>query len=490
MSYLDLVNEEDFSPDPNVPLEAPASTLGDVRATQYEDMWRRRFWVSETLSIDEQARKRKDRYQEITGRSLLEDVKASLPEEERVEWERAPHEIGKHPRDIKAKQRQQIDDHISRLKAEEPERFKDLRTYDELVQDAADRAKEAKLMHDKASLGATNFDRFVGDLLGGLQAQFVDPMTYFTAPMSAGASAGIVKTAVTEGLINMGTEVAEFPWVKEWNKRIGVEYGVKELKEELPYAFLGGAGFSATLKGLGRVYNFVKGTPFEKDMYSQVTALRIMAKELQEQGKIAEADAFLAQARHMDTVLNAPKDIDPVLHQRAMEVVREAQERGTLPDLSFLDEAKLQKAPVDPIKQKEKDDLLSPVNKTEAPKKRKLSPQEQRSEIGDEVSVKRMEELAEEVEKPEYGKYQKDTFKARVEEKKLPKEHTFRIDEETAKEIPDLEVKDGRVSLEKIEKYMDDNKKSVSAISGCGIGGGGAPKVKAKPKTKVKAKVK
>ncbi len=100
----------------------------------------------------------------------------------------------------------------------------------------------------------------VGGFVGGVVGTFKDPVNLATLPIGAPRAWGILRTALTEGAINAGVEVATFPGVKKWRDELGLGYTIDDLGQNMMFAAGGGAVIGGGIKTLARVFGPARET--------------------------------------------------------------------------------------------------------------------------------------------------------------------------------------------------------------------------------------
>lgn len=234
----------------------PATNFRDVFSASLESTSRNYLFNSKEWGSNQERSARDKRYKELTGRDLYEDAFQSLPNATTLMAKRAaaPDKAG-----TDEEVNQAVNAHILKLKAEDPERFREIYNSSEIDEKVKQKAKDSLAKTAKAQAGASGFAGMTGNLAGGLVASFKDPLNLATLPIGAGATTGIIKGMLIEGMANMGAELASYPQVASWQKELGQEYGIKELGENMAFAGLFGSGFHGLLKGAGHAKSLLMG---------------------------------------------------------------------------------------------------------------------------------------------------------------------------------------------------------------------------------------
>lgn len=125
----------------------------------------------------------------------------------------------------------------------------------------------------------------VGNLLGGMVGSQVDPINFMSNFIGGPPAKGIYGTAkaiVFNGLVNAGVETLETPLIAAERQAQGSELTAEEARQNILYAGLGGAAFTAGTKGLAVAGKTVHGkvlTPlFDLDDRAMARALRQSVK--------------------------------------------------------------------------------------------------------------------------------------------------------------------------------------------------------------------
>jgi len=128
-------------------------------------------------------------------------------------------------------------------------------TYFEINEQAKNKARKSLESYNKISRGAADTTATTAaGLIGGIGATFLDPLNLATLPFGAAGSAGILKTILVEAGINAGIEAASQPFVAEWQREIGNEYGFSEMAENVAIAGLFGGSIGGLVKGAQKSY--------------------------------------------------------------------------------------------------------------------------------------------------------------------------------------------------------------------------------------------
>lgn len=117
--------------------------------------------------------------------------------------------------------------------------------YQDMVQRLATERQRAEGVRRRAG-GAGTVGAFIGNMAGGL----TDPLVALTLPFGASASAGILRTVLTEAALASTTEAAIQPQVFAFKESIGSPYSVREAVGNVALAGVGAGAFAGVLKSM------------------------------------------------------------------------------------------------------------------------------------------------------------------------------------------------------------------------------------------------
>lgn len=253
MSVLSMIDQTQLNPGFEV-AQAPSSTLSDVFSAGMESQPRNFMFTAKSFYETREQDARDRRYKELTGRDIYDDVLAAQANPDQLKYNRRrslfPGNAGFSP-EMKAA----TDLYIENLKTQDPDRFKGIFTSSEIGEEVKRKARESMAKSEKVAAGASGFASFTGSLAAGVATSFMDPLNLATIPLGAGISAGILKTMLIEGGINVTAEVLAHPVVADWQRQLGHEYGLPQLAENMGTAAVFGAGVSGLMKGVPLAYS-------------------------------------------------------------------------------------------------------------------------------------------------------------------------------------------------------------------------------------------
>nr|AKH47276.1 hypothetical protein [uncultured marine virus] len=162
----------------------------------------------------------------------------------------------------------------------------------------------------------------VGSLLGGAYSDIRSLLRSPAAPsLVAGASvkAGILKTALVEGVIGASQVALAQPDVAKWYGSLGLKYTSEDFQRNVFSAFIGGAAFGGLIKGV------IKGAPIARDYADPVGALgREISKQVDETS-LFEVDQALRDMSEKDAIagLKALEKAGVPINNEAAAVIRQ-----------------------------------------------------------------------------------------------------------------------------------------------------------------------
>jgi|GEM_PF-3619418 len=150
------------------------------------------------------------------------------------------------------------DDFIMSKRNDNP-KYNDVLTTAEMRIAASEKARESYLDLENTKKGASGFDSFVGEMLGGIGGAVFDPINIAVTVGSLGSGALLNASKIatqsagrimaTEALIGAGTEVALQPFVIGWQKEVGNDYGLGDALTNVAFAGLVSGGIAGITSG-------------------------------------------------------------------------------------------------------------------------------------------------------------------------------------------------------------------------------------------------
>lgn len=301
-------------------IEAPSTEFSDVVPASLEATARNYLTSSKDFFEGRERSTRDQKYKELTGRDLYEDAIQASPQAEKMLERRKrlgdANAFRFDPEVLAA-----VDQHIGTLKTQDPTKFQGVFNSEEITGEVKRKARESLAKSETVQAGATPFAAVAGNLVGGAAASFIDPLNLATIPLGAGISAGIIKTALIEAGVNIGAEIVSHPFVSEWQKELGNEYGAADFAENIGMAALFGAGLGAATKAIPMGYAKAKNLMFDQ-----------MAAKFDELDNIPARDAARAESRRVHIESADPArlidDVDPQAHRQALEEADAAINQG------------------------------------------------------------------------------------------------------------------------------------------------------------------
>ena len=166
------------------------------------------------------------------------------------------HVEGRLPRFAKPQiSQEEIDDEILRGRESDPEKYKGLKTTQEIIADGEQQARDARSeFEDISSRNPSPSSRLAGTLTGDISGAMTDTINLMTLPLGAGPVRAVgqggaataklyISKAAQEGAIQAGVEGLSIPAVSDWYNQLGYKYGLKEAAQQVGGGFLAGAVF-------------------------------------------------------------------------------------------------------------------------------------------------------------------------------------------------------------------------------------------------------
>lgn len=448
MSVLELGNTAKNEPAFQEPVQAPSTTFNDVVSASFDSFQRNFNFDAKTFGINDEVQARNEKFEQAYGKSIYEAAGIDDPNF-------GPSNEMTTDATI-AERNAKLDAFIMKQRETDPDHFVNFKTMAELEGVVKEKAIQAGVDEEKIKAGASGFDAAVGGFVGGLGASFVDPINVATLPFGAGASRSILKAMLIEGAINAGVETAAQPFIADWQKELGKEYGFTEMVENVAIAGFFGAGFTGVIKTA-----------------SKMVGLGRMADKLDEIGEVdgASAAKTLQRQAHLDegNLSRATDDIDPKVNKRALEEVNAALVEGRAIDPEKIGVTTRDILDIDPKKIKDPT-LRAEVKRFQADAEPRArvepdSPQPVKKTVAEEIfedplraepiSVTRQKEIEALNSSPQARKAQLDEFNER-----------HKSDDSVAFYDTDLERNVTAGELRKMFKEEDD---MINAITTCGV---------------------
>jgi hypothetical protein len=145
---------------------------------------------------------------------------------------------------------------VGELSSRYPEVKSDADIYKEIIEDS-------KRIRDKRDsvLSNTTFAGKIGSFTGAMAATLSDPLVLATIPFGASSSASILRTALTEGGINMASEALIQPFVYRYKQALGSPYSASEALTNVGAAGIGGGVIGGAVRGISRGIERLRARP-------------------------------------------------------------------------------------------------------------------------------------------------------------------------------------------------------------------------------------
>lgn len=194
-----------------------------------------------------------DRYQELTGKDMREELQDRITEAQKINLGLSPRDLAGTGQETNDQiEKRILSEYINELKTKDPNMFGSLVTYDEAKEQGKKEALESARVADEVYRYSSGSLGRIGSFVGGLAGAMTDPLNIASMPLGAGVSRSILKTALIEAGINVGVEALIQPQVQAWQQELGNEYGFDEITTNLLFAAGGGALLGAGPKAAVR----------------------------------------------------------------------------------------------------------------------------------------------------------------------------------------------------------------------------------------------
>lgn len=474
MSFWDVLEPRKTKPrEESFTAIQPSGRL-DVAEVTGEVFWQKERITSEQENRARRYREREDLYEQMAGQRkkktnaprLIEDASEMFPEL-MENWQRetsrnyVPYfEIqGEQENVLSSKQIQEkIDAYILKKRESDPN-FKKILTQQEMEaktqQETDDLLQRQREVMAGAPKGLTTAAFAIG---GAIPAAVSDPVNLATALIPTPAKfarAGFFGEVAFNAFVDAGVEFVSYPVVSDYNRRLGVEYGLTDLAMNVGGAVAGGATLRALGVGVGAVASKAgeivpAGSYFRNlaDKFKMIGDTRT-ADELEVMGRGADAS---------DIDLGRRGVIDPETNRRALKETDDAWREGR---------------PLDPENLPRERDLLD-----EQKIKASGDPQFQAAARGfkDQKAKLGQEELPPSKAEVDEGKYDlsdEEAIRQELEMSRNPEFQKNRVADLEAwnKENPDQIYYDGNgkeITFDQFKKNIEDSEGLQEAIRVCG----------------------
>jgi len=287
VALVDLIQQKKTIPG-DAPLQDMPTGFFEVVASSFESSRDNHITDSRERLMFKQQQERQNLYKDITGSELTPQMASNY--KPFVE----PRGVGilsggLDPTNIELlRQRHNdrfIEQAVNELKRHEPERFKELKTHEEMMQAAKQKAISSGRKFDSIANRSGSLSRVVGSLVGGIGAQFTDFINVATLPFGASAGRSILKAALIEAGINAGVESVTQPNIAKWQKEIGNQYGFKDAMMNIGLAAVMGGGFTTVARGIKPTASF---------MFRHAADSKLLP------GPARRAAAYMSRAAHIE----------------------------------------------------------------------------------------------------------------------------------------------------------------------------------------------
>lgn len=179
------------------------------------------------------------------------------------------------------------------------------------------RAQEAIAPSEKLGRVSTSWSSTIGGFLGTAAGAMQDPINAMSMAFGAGAAQGILRTALIEGGIALGSETAIQTINYDFRKKVEPNYSVKDAVYEISAAGAGGAILGGGIKGIAAAWHRAKTGEWPRHV---VDASNVVAREA------AVPSSRFDKSAHGEAVYRAAveKSSDDLFKGQPVEIPQEA----------------------------------------------------------------------------------------------------------------------------------------------------------------------
>lgn len=139
-------------------------------------------------------------------------------------------------------------------------------TPEEWQAQTANRAGQARQQSERLSGRSTSWASTLGGFVGTAAGAMTDPVNILSSGYGAGSAAGVVRTAVTEGLLNAGSEALVQGATYDFKKKVDPNYGLGDALTEVGAAGFGGVVLGGGLKGVAALWSRLAGDEWSRSV--------------------------------------------------------------------------------------------------------------------------------------------------------------------------------------------------------------------------------
>lgn len=356
MSFFDVLEPRHSQKEALAMTAVQPTSNADVYHAQKEDFRRRERTDSAFFNMKDELNKRYELYEQIaTGRKgktgiprLLEDASKDFPEiKQQYELSQlAPDPFGfsRGDNEVFATDIQnKIDQYILKLRDQDSEKYKDILTQDEINTVIENKNKAAKEHKEKMYAGAEGgLMTFLAGAGGALAEGITEPLNVIGALVPTPKKfqqAGLLGKIGFDALVDAGTEVVIHPIVADYNRKMGIKYGIPDLVGNVGGAIAGGLILRGGIAAVPPVFDIVgRAVP-------DSLAFRRIGERFRRVGDDVTANEFDTMGRSADRVetdLSVKGVVDSEANGRAFDELNASSRQDRAPDHSRLpDEARL-----------------------------------------------------------------------------------------------------------------------------------------------------
>lgn len=284
------------------PIKGLPSSGGELFLLNRRDVAENWNFAAKHAVINDEARKNLTNAQSLLGRPIKpEDASNYTP----YQYENIPattvfavrrqhDELDRQKHDLNY-----IYEAIDELKTKDPEKYKTLKTREEVLRTAQDRALASKRTFAEAKERSPGIWKSIASFAGAIAGGLQDPLNLAFGLGSGGAglvgrlgARAILKTALREAAINAGAEAISQPFVAQWQRELGQDYGFSEALQSVGFAAILGGSFS--LAGSGIKAGVYVARPAASDFFLR------LSKSNKLSSKARTAASYLARKIQID----------------------------------------------------------------------------------------------------------------------------------------------------------------------------------------------
>ena len=313
MTITGFINKNDIVIG-SMPVQRAPSDFGEVASLGFKSARDNFLTTSASRLTDEELGKRNRAFEELTGEVLRPELASNFtPFVEPKVSGSIKFGTRLDPNDIEMLRERHnkrfMEQAIKEFRQREPQKFKDIKTAEQVREAARERARASEREFEEARQRTGVFDRAVGGFLGTTAGLFTDPLTLATLPFGASTGKTVLQSVLIEAGLAAGAEAAAQPFVAQWQKEIGNKYGFTDAAQNVGFAALFGGGIAGVVRGAKPAASFVFSRMSE--LPNLKSSSKIAAKSLAKVAHVRENIPFVRSSRtgdvkrHVESLNNA-----------------------------------------------------------------------------------------------------------------------------------------------------------------------------------------